>query len=179
MYCELEDLLIGQVRDRLPPQVVPNDFIEAASDEIDSKLGFVYVTPFIIDQGQSNSLPAFQAKLIRDICKKLASGRILLAATSAMEQSTIHAYGASLVRDAMVSLIAVANGDVRLSVIRVDADGNPRASEPDSPEKADRFAFIPGARNRDLRGGVEAFEDNFMTPGVWLRDPWVPGTGDA
>ncbi len=174
-YCEVEDLLIGQVRDRLPPQVVPNDFIEAASDEIDSKLGFMYVTPFMLDQDRPNSLPVFQAKLIKDICKKLASGRILLAATSAMEQSTIHAYGASLIRDATVSLMAIANGDARLSVIRVDADGNPRASEPDSPEVADPFAFIPGARNRDTRGGVEAFEDNYMTPSTLFHDPWVPG----
>lgn len=162
VYCEEDELLVGQLISRLPPQVKPADFIEAADIEIDSKLGFVYKTPFVLGE-----LPEHQAKLIKDIARKLASGRIILAASSAVEGSTIHAYGASLVSDAMVSLMAVANGEVRISAPTVDFDGKERPETVD-PEDSDPYAFVPTGSTRDSQGGVVAFENNFM------QDPAYP-----
>jgi hypothetical protein len=158
--------------------VVPADFITAASSEIDAKLGFIYATPFILSGG--GAMPLHQAKLIEDICIKLASGRIILAATSTMEQSTIHAYGASLVRDAQVSLMAIANGEVNLAVTMVDSEGNPRPPG-SNPEDDDPLAYVPSASNRDSDSAVEAFERNFMQdPSTTYRstvydDPYRPG----
>ena len=179
-YCEESDLLTGQMGTRLPASVVPADFITAASNEIDGKLGFIYKTPFVVDQQAQDPMPLHQAKLITDICVKLASGRIILAATSAMEQSTIHAYGASLVRDAQVSLMAIANGEVNLAVTMVDSEGNPRP-EGTNPEDEDPLAYVPSASNRDSEGGVQAFERNFMQnpsttfTGTVYDDPYRPG----
>ena len=176
-YCEVEDLLIGQMAGRLPPQVVPDDFIEAASAEIDGILGFMYVTPFVMEG--ENTLPLQQVKLIKTTCAKLASGRIMLAATSTMEQSTIHAYAASLVSDANRTLTVIANGEVNLAAPMVDSEGNPRPDAP-NPEDADPFAYIPGGSNRDSVSGVEAFERNIMQPRSPFRttvyeDPYRPG----
>ena len=55
-YCEEEDLLLGRLQGRLPPSLIPADFIINASREIDSKIGMVYVTPFTLSG--DGALPA-------------------------------------------------------------------------------------------------------------------------
>lgn len=176
-YCEDDDLLIGQIRTRLPPAISVEDSIEAASAEMNAKLGFTYAVPFTEPKAGDPppQLPLFQWELIRDICIKLASGRIILSATAHAQESTLHAYGYHLVRDAEMSLMAIANGDVRLKWPRVDAEGDPLDPAP-SPQEADPMAFIPGGSCDDATSGVAAFEVNYMTPAGWPFEveTWYP-----
>jgi hypothetical protein len=150
------------------------DFVKSASEEIDSKLGFTYVVPF--KQTGDDALPDYQWKLIKDTAAKLASGRLLLAATSAIENATIHAYGLRMVMEAEANLMAIANGDVRLSARRVDASGDPIVGDPPNPQDEDPFAYIPGGSCYDATSPVLAFEENFMRPTYapgWV-ETWTP-----
>jgi hypothetical protein len=181
-YCEVDDLLIGQIKTRMPPTVSPEDFIEHASHEIDSKLGFIYVVPFVDPAtvtpvpDPDTRMPAHQWHLIKDIAIKLASGRIIMAVTGHTENNAVHAYGYHLVRDAEITLMAIANGEVRLSVARVDSEGNPLEPAP-NPQDTDPLAYIPGASNDDAVSAVKAFEQNYMTPSGWPFEveTWYPG----
>ena len=177
-YCEEDDLLLGQISTRLPPTIAPADFIENATNEINAKLGFTYAVPFVepTDGGAEPQLPLHQWNLLRDIAAKLASGRIILAATAANQESTIHAYGFYLVKDAEVSLMAIANGDVKFKWPRVNSEGEPLDPAP-NPQDTDPMAYIPGASNRDAVSPVETFENNYMTPAGWPYEveTWYPG----
>lgn len=164
----------------MPPTVSVQDFIEGACQEIDAKLGFIYQIPFQ-DPEQAASdpkMPLNQWYLIKSIAIKLASGRIILAVTAASQDTAIHAYGYSLVRDAEVSLMAVANADVRLTWPRVDSEGNP-LNPGANPQDTDPLAYLPGGSNRDADSAVEFFEKNFMTPSYYMTpiENWAPGGG--
>jgi len=178
-YCEPDDLLIGQIKTRIPPTVSLDDFCEQATNEINAKLGFTYAMPFIDpadENDETKKLPIHQWNLIRDIAIKLASGRVILAVTAVNQDTTIHAYGFYLVKDAEVSLMAIANGDVRLRWPRVNSEGEPLDPAP-NPQDADPYAFVPGAENDDAYSATKAFENNFMRPTSWpfSPSPWSPG----
>jgi hypothetical protein len=101
-----------------------------------------------------------------------------MAATVAHSESSVHAYALQLVKEALMELMAVANGDVVLiGAERVDGDGTPRGDIADA-EVADPLARVPGAQNRDEFSAVEAFELNFMNPGTVGLEAvtWNPGT---
>jgi hypothetical protein len=143
------------------------------AEEIDAKLGVMYAVPIEID-----TLPNSQGSLITSIHRKLASGRIIMAATVAHSETSVHAYALQLVREATMELMAVANGDVVLiGAERVDGDGTPRGQFVDA-EVADPQARVPGAKNRDEFSAVEAFEYNFMKTSTWGEGAvtWEPGS---
>lgn len=172
-YVDEDDLLLGELSGALPSSVSPTQYLDMTSDEIDSKLGVMYVVPVNID-----ALPNSQGRLIASIQRKLTSGRIIMAATIAHSESTIHAYGMQLVKEAQMELMAIANGEVVLiGAERVDGEGNPRGDIPDA-ENGDPLARVPSADNRDTVSPVQAFELNFMTqytvPPVELTT-WEPG----
>jgi hypothetical protein len=156
-YCTTNDLLIGQLISRTPPEVVPGDYVNRAADEMDSRLGFVYQTPLPVTG--INALPSHQVKLLKSINLKLASGRIILATTIATEDVTIHQYGLRLIQEADLELAAIANGDVKLSAPMVDSDGVVIGEIVD-PDDADPYARVPTAINVDMYSAVVAFEAN-------------------
>jgi hypothetical protein len=169
-YVEDSDLLLGELVNSLPPTIDIAEYLSYAAEEIDSKLGVLYKVPVDIDQ-----LPNSQGSLIRSIHRKLCSGRIIMAATVAHSNMEVHGYAMRLVKEALMELMAVANGDVVLvGAERVNGDGQPRGDIPDA-EIADPRARVPGANNRDEVSGVRAFEINFMTPGVEDVRNWYPG----
>jgi len=172
-YCEPIDLLLGELTSALPASISPTQYLEMTAEEIDAKLGVMYAVPVDID-----SLPNGQGGLLRSIHRKLASGRIIMAATVAHSESSVHAYALQLVKEALMELMAVANGDVVLvGAERVDGDGAPRGDIADA-EVSDPRARVPGSTSRDEFSAVEAFELNFMNPGS-LGIPvvtWNPGT---
>jgi hypothetical protein len=177
-YCEVGDLLLGNLQGRLPSQIDPAEFVKHAAEEMDSKIGFVYVTPINVDPEPDPplvALPVPQVLLLKHVCAKLASGRIILAAAIGHEDSTVHQYGLYLVREAEVTLMAIANQEVNLAAPTVDSEGNP--DEPvDPPTSIDPMAFVPGGKNRDDFAAVAAFEDNYMTDNYPCEAvPWIPG----
>ena len=154
-YCTTNDLLLGQLETRLPAEVNPTEYITIVADEMDARLGFMYETPF--DIAGVDSLPLHQVKLLKSINSKRASGRIIMAATIASEDSLVHQYALRLIQEADLELAAIANGDVRLSAPPIGADGLPLDPIED-PDIDDPQARIPGAVSRDVDSATAAFE---------------------
>lgn len=156
-YSAIEDLLIGDliISETLDRQ----KFVDDAADEIDSKLGWIYQTPIVL-----TGLPRHEALLLKSINNRLASGRLLLTLYQSGENNSVHAYAASLVRDATNDLMLIANGDVVLSAPRQE---NTTQGTSDT---------APTATGMDEIGPMTAFEEAFMTGGWPVRnEPWVPG----
>lgn len=171
-YVEADDLLLGELTNSLPASIDPDQYLDMAQEEIDSKLGVMYVVPVNVA-----TLPNSQGSLLKSIHRKLTSGRIIMAATVGHSESAVHGYAIQLVKEAQMELMAVANGDVVLvGAERVDGDGNPRGDIPDA-EVADPLARVPGASVHDGMSAVEAFELNFMTPTIQETpvQTWYPG----
>jgi hypothetical protein len=104
-YSQVSDLLLGDMN---PGSIDLQKFVDAAKDEMDSKLGFVYDLPL-------SPLTSTESLLLKDINNKLASGRIILAQYVGGEDNNLHAYGASLIKEAHESLMLIANGVIDLS----------------------------------------------------------------
>lgn len=172
-YVEPTDLLLGELTNTLPASISVSQYLNMTQEEIDAKLGVLYSVPIAVD-----SLPNAQGGLIRSIHRKLASGRIIMAATVAHSESSIHAYALQLVKEGLMELMAVANGDVVLiGAERVDGDGAGRGDIEDA-EVSDPRARVPGGSSRDTYSAVEAFEYNFMNPAT-VGEPivgWAPGS---
>ena len=172
MYVEEDDLLLGELTDTLSSSVNPTQYLEMTAEEIDSKLGVMYVVPIDVA-----TLPNSQGSLIKSIHRKLCSGRIIMAATIAHADGAIHQYALRLVKEAQMELMAVANSDVvLLGAERVDGEGVPRGDIPDA-ETADPEARVPTATNRDSNSAVVTFEENFMQTNIQtpLLTQWEPG----
>lgn len=148
-YCEVADLIIGDIRTsaRLDPQKYVND----AADEIDSKIGFAYVTPIYVTSG--TTVPRPVVLLLKRINSHLASGRLILAATIAGEDQELNAYGRSLVEDSELAIAKIASGELYLDgVIKGEASvGGLRRSVP---------LFAEG----DPESYVDAFYDRVVNP---------------
>lgn len=164
-YSEVSDLLLGDTI--VGGGVSKQQFVDAAADEIDSKIGWLYVTPIAVDgDNYSNpvipALPRHEALLLKGINNKLASGRLIMTLDIAGEGTTLHAYGARLVKEAMDELHLIANGSVDLSAPRLV-----------TPEQyfADR---APSLSNLD--------EESLLTPFVQTvhgSRPWYAVPGEA
>lgn len=171
-YVQETDLLLGELTSSLPSSISVTQYLDMTAEEMDAKLGVLYKVPIAI-----NGLPNSQGGLIRSIHRKLASGRIIMAATVAHSESSLHAYALQLVKEALMELMAVANGDVVLvGAERVNGDGTGRG-EIDDAEILDPQARVPGSKNRDTYSAVEAFEFNFMIPETFGLPivGWAPG----
>lgn len=166
-YCEVEDLLIGDLI--LPATVKPERFIQSASDEIDAKLGWTYKTPLApltVPAGSGDLVPEFkhlprhERLLIVSICARLASGRLIMTLDTAGEQTTLHAYGFRLVKEALDELHTVSNGAVEL--IAAKQDPSTLAGESDT---------APSIKNYDDESLLLGFEMNVMKRIPWYTEP--------
>lgn len=139
-YSDTEDLLTGDLL--ISATVDPAKFVEDAAEEIDSKLGFLYVLPLPAD------MPLYQQKLLKQINNKLASGRLIMGVAIAGEDNSLHAYGNRLVAEAMNELMLIANG-------KVDLDA-PLATPFGEKSK------VPAGFNHDEESAVDMFEAHVM-----------------
>lgn len=154
-YSNVEDMLLGDIT----PGISSNQesYVTSARDEIDSMIGFRYVTPLNIDEtvdGQANKIVRPARLLIKRISVHLSSGRFLMAQAAPSEDDNVHAYGARLVRDALVALNQIANGATDLTGAEL-VDG----------EVVDAVAH-PIIGNLDHRSRVEQFYDEVANPRV-------------
>lgn len=150
-YSSEGDLILGDLQ--IPAAVSKQDFIDSAAEEIDSKIGFLYVLPIPF-----NDLPLHQQLLLKQINNKLASGRLILTLDIAGEETSLHAYGLRLITEAMNELMCIANGDVDLTA--------PRTNPYDSSTDNNKAAAIV---NHDAESAVDMFENSFMRgePSYW------------
>lgn len=138
-YSEVDDLLLGELS--APSNVKTGKYVQDATDEIDSKLGFIYVTPIVIDPNGE-----FRASylLLKRIANYLASGRLVLANAASREEQFLNAYGSSLVKEATAALDALASGTMPL----------PGAIFLNSEDKGTSGPII---NNLDQQSNVESF----------------------
>lgn len=159
-YSTVEDLLTADVA--FSRSLDKGKFVQDATDEIDSVIGSRYATP--VNMSDSGPVARHSRLLLKRINVHLSTGRMILAVASATEQSSVHAYGARLVRDAVVALNKIADGTVLLVGAplvegQIEGQAGPSAYQPDE-------------------SAVDAFEAFAMggaipMPGVPM---WQPGT---
>lgn len=113
-YAEESDLLTGSIP--LPAYIDVNQWLQDGADEIDVRLGSVYVTPVILpDKPSTGADPYRQSRLIlKYINARISSARIIFAAAAGGEDSETHAYARFLLREATTALNKLANGDPEL-----------------------------------------------------------------
>ena len=146
-YSAVADLLTGQVP--TPSYLDPQKYVTDASDEIDSFIGHIYVTPVDVTEVGTTSRPA--RLLLKRINNWLASGRLLMAASAGNQKLEINAYAEHLVREATQALNAIASGDVVLAgAIRLVTE--------------EEVATGPLIHNVDAESNVEAFYDRIANP---------------
>jgi len=144
-----------------PDQKVCQKYVQDAADEIDSKLGFIYVTPIVIDP---NGEFRHSALLLKRISNFLATGRLILANAASREDQYLNAYGKSLVVEATAALDALLTGTMPLP-----------GATPSNPDASN--ATGPIINNLDPQSNVESFyafaTDPFPSRGYPL--PYPPG----
>lgn len=161
-YSVQTDLLLGDIA--TSPNMNLDAFIQNASDEIDARLGAIYVVPLI----QSN-FAGWVWSIVKQMANKIATGRILLAINSAGENTAINAYGFSLLKEGLCTLEEIVAGRIEL----------PGATGVATPPSADGNG--PTILNYDQYSGVDTFYDNVMDPPLvptivpYFQPWWRPG----
>lgn len=158
-YSEVDDLLLGELG--APEQKVCQKYVQDAADEIDSKLGFIYVTPITLDVDGDFRATALLLKRINNF---LATGRLVLANAASREDQYLNAYGKSLIMEATEALNALTSGTMPLP-----------GATPINPDSSQ--ATGPIIDNLDVQSNVESFYA-FATdpnPNRFYPYPYPPG----
>lgn len=149
-YCMPDDLLTGDVPVKHADSV---KFVQAATDEINARISAIYVLP-ITGVEEPSRLHLKRA------CQLIATGRYLLAAATANEDGSPHAYGKWCLQEGKDILEKIACGEIPLM-------GAVRREEQASEGNAPRTIVA------DLHSPVETFyswatrgEEVFWRPGL-------------
>lgn len=156
-YSEEGDLLVGDVL--LPGGFNKDKYIAEATDEIDSKLGFLYSLPIRGAGEPPADLPPHEQLLLKVISNKLASGRLIMDVAMAGERQSVHAYGRRLVDEATNDLMQIANGVVEIHAVRLETAVAQEASK------------IPTVRNQDEESLLLGFENTVLRSEPWYSRP--------
>lgn len=164
-YSKADDLLIGDLI--LPKNVNRDKVVQDAADEIDAKLGWIYKTPlapcevpagFPEQEPEFKHLPRHEQLLLKSINNRLASGRLILSLDTAGQQTTLHAYGYRLQKDALDELHLIANGSVEMTACRAEGvEGG-----------EDR---VPSIIHHDEESLLLGFEETVMRGVPWYTRP--------
>lgn len=145
-YCEVEDLVLGNV----PVPVSAGKYVQDAADEMDSRLGLLYVTPIVLDESVPTQRPAFL--LLKRINAWLASGRLIMALDAAGEDDQLHQYAERLVNEAMAAIKMIIEREIDLP-----------GAEPVNPGESSSVTG-PIASWGDDTSPVEAYDSTFGNP---------------
>lgn len=164
-YSGEEDLLIGDLR--VNPRFDLEKVLLDVGEEIDAAIGYIYVTP--IDMTEAGPVARHSRLLLKKISNYLASGRIILALAIGGEDTTLNAYGLSLVNEAKRDLSGVASGTTVLVGATLQ-------------DTTDTRSTGPIIRNEDEFSGVQTFYDEVMrVPSILsstrVSPAWAPGPG--
>lgn len=153
-YSEVDDLLLGDIT--LGGGARADKYVQDATDEIDSCLGYRYVLPL------ANTTPAYAKLVLKQCANKLASGRLIMALAAGGEDTSQHAYGYALVQEGMATLNGLCSG-------LIDIPGallvNPVAAGRD---------VGPSLGNQDASSGMDAFY-TFVNDPTSTSINWAPG----
>lgn len=143
-YCSKTDLLTGDI----PLAGKYGDgtsFVNLAADEIDAQIGHIYVTPVVFDESDPQKAAKVRpAKLLlKKINTLLASGRIILDQAAGGEDDNLHAYGKSMVDEALVLLSGLMAGKIVLTDAPIIEGTETKANGP-SIAQADPYSLVEG-----------------------------------
>lgn len=156
-YCTEADLLVKDVLQA--PGSTRQDWVDRAAEEMDSYLGYRYVIPLIAGPQFQQIIP-HEVIILKQINAKLASGRYILAQAANEEDDRLHAYGWSLVQDAIGQLLAIKDGRVDLrSVATLSGD------------QGDESNRLPGVTNEDEESLLLGWENTVMRGVPWYSRP--------
>jgi hypothetical protein len=181
-YSTAADLLTGNIP--IPGYLSADKFVADAADEIDSKIGFVYDTP--IDVADNSGVVRPAKLLLKRINNFLATGRLLMAAASAGEDTNLHAYALKMVNDATAALEAIVSGDVLLegaTELNPSTDATPKGPRwynPDTESAVDSFyeTLVPVNAGGSRVNGALWWLDNLpATPLGYLPPTYLESGG--
>lgn len=118
-YCNAGDLLIGDIE--LSSMLSEESFVRDAAQEMDARLGFVYILPIV-------GIPAHAQTLLKQINARLASGRLLMSIAAPAEDNSVHRYGEWLIKQAYDDLYAICNGSIILGSATLAPDPTPNSA---------------------------------------------------
>jgi phage gp36-like protein len=154
-YSQVTDLLTGDLT--IGGGVNKDRYVQDATDEINSRIGFMYLLPL-------TPTPATHILLTLKRCANLiATGRMILALGVGGEDGSQHSYGESLLHEGQMLLSAIECGQISLGCdkIAVQGDGNaPTILQTDSLSSVDAFY---------------GFVNGLTAPGLLGEPIWTPG----
>lgn len=156
-YSAVEDMLIGQTA--LPKGLDPQKYVDDAADEIDSAIGFIYLTP--VDMSDTSPVIRPVRLLLKRLNNHLATGRFITAISSNSQRTDLQPYGASLIREVLAVLQQIQNGELALT-------GAPLLPALPGEELPPTGPLI---YNVDPESQVEAFYDRIANPN-YCYAPW-------
>lgn len=159
-YSAVTDLLVGDLT--IGNSVDKDRYVQDATDEIDSRIGFMYVLPIA---GAASHI----VLMLKRCANLIGTGRLVLALGAAGEDSSVHAYGESLLREGQMLLSSIECGQLALGTpkVTVQSEGN-----------------APSTTNYDSSSAVDAFY-TFVSPGTYpvlapvyplIAPIWKPGS---
>lgn len=149
-YAAVVDLMLGDIA--VSASINLDGIITDASNEIDARLGELYVVPLA-------GLTTHHKALIKLICARLATGRLILAVAAGGEDRTLQAYGKSLIDMAYADIDRICARQIVLTGV---TESGPSQS-----------SSIPAIINADAGSAITAFE-NFAIRGDYTAW-WEPG----
>lgn len=163
-YSTKEDLLLGDLA--VSARIDKQRYVQDAADEIDGKIGLVYVVPVNL-----SAAPPYVVALFKRLNNQLASGRLIVTLTASQESDTLHAYGERLINDSLKELETIRVGMVTLP-------GIPRVDSTNDDSKAMQTS------NSDEFSAVDTFEAYVMNgkPTYWQpgqSKDWGPTPGQG
>jgi phage gp36-like protein len=153
VYSTVANLLLGDLP--VPLEVGRQKFIDDAADEVDSILGVRYITP--IDVTEGSDVPRYARLMVKRAANHLASGRLIMALAIGGEDNALHAYGYSLVQNALKWLDSIACGDFDIPGAVLNEDTQNFTSRG------------PKIGNVDASSGVENFYGQVMAPPLLIN----------
>lgn len=156
-YCGVDELLVGDMP--LPRGTRPQQYVDSATNEIDMHIGFLYATPINMEDNSPVIRPA--RLLLKEVCRKLATGRLILAMSTVAQRTELHAYGKRLVDEALEIIKAITSGEVILT----------GATPLDTGDGTDTQFTGPQIANVDVESNVEAFYDRISNPNYHYTYP--------
>jgi phage gp36-like protein len=141
-YSTNEDMLIGDLQ---MDTDIKTKHVEAASAEIDAKIGHIYAVPL-------SGLSGYAEGLVKHIANMIATGRAIMAVASGSEDGEVNAYGDSLLREGLGLLQGIISGATVLSgvtqVSEAPALGGAKIFQKDSTSPMDVFyGNVMGGKN--------------------------------
>ncbi|UTN91178.1 head-to-tail adaptor [Gordonia phage PokyPuppy] len=156
VYCTTAAIQTHVQNIKLPPGASWESLAETASNEVDSRLGLRYVTPFQVSPNDPAQRAA--AYWLQNVTSMVAAARLMLSIAAPGSHDNANVYGQYLLQNANRLIDDVMSG-------KVDLTGVEEVSANDSVIQG------PTILNEDAFSQVDVYYDNFMPEGI------MPGLG--